>query len=84
MSYAIRKDGLGWRAINDESEVSDDEVYSETQPDPIVVKPDYSALRSAAYRNESDPIYFQEMRGEVPKGTWVAKVEEIRKRYPDN
>lgn len=49
--------------------------------DPVPAQ-DYAALRAAAYRDESDPIFFQEQRGEVPAGTWLAKVEEIRQRYP--
>lgn len=44
--------------------------------------PDYSALRAQAYKDESDPLFFQEQRGEVPAGTWLAKIEEIRQRYP--
>lgn len=38
--------------------------------------------RAAAYRDESDPLYFQEQRGDVPLGTWLAKVAEIKARYP--
>ena len=39
------------------------------------------AERSEAYRTESDPLFFQEQRGEVPEGTWLAKVAEIKARY---
>ena len=45
--------------------------------------PDYSALRAAAYRDESDPLFFKEQRGEVPVGTWLAKVNEIKARWPE-
>ena len=45
--------------------------------------PDYSALRAAAYRAESDPIFFKEQRGEVEAGTWLAKVAEIKARWPE-
>lgn len=45
--------------------------------------PDYSALRAAAYREESDPLYFKEQRGEVEAGTWLAKVAEIKARWPE-
>ena len=38
--------------------------------------------RLNAYREESDPLYFKEQRGEVPEGTWEQKVAEIRARYP--
>ncbi len=38
--------------------------------------------REAAYKSESDPLFFKEQRGEVPQGTWISKVQEIRSRYP--
>lgn len=41
------------------------------------------ASRAAAFREEADPLFFQQQRGEVPAGTWEAKVAEIRDRYPD-
>jgi hypothetical protein len=40
------------------------------------------AQRAAAYREEADPLYFQEQAGEVPAGTWAAKRDEIRDRLP--
>lgn len=39
-------------------------------------------LRRTAYREESDPIFFKEQRGEVDSGTWAAKVAEIKAKYP--
>lgn len=38
MSYAIRNDGLGWRAINGPADVGSDETFSETQPATVVDK----------------------------------------------
>lgn len=35
MSYAVRKDGLGWRSVESEADCAADETYSETQPAPI-------------------------------------------------
>lgn len=46
-------------------------------------KPDYSSLREQAYLTESDPLFFKEQRGEVPTGTWLDKVGEIKARYPN-
>jgi hypothetical protein len=37
-------------------------------------------VRAEAYRTESDPLFFQEQRGEVEPGTWLAKVAEIKSR----
>lgn len=42
-----------------------------------------TAARAAAYVKESDPLFFKYQRGEVHKEDWLAKVEEIKARYPD-
>jgi hypothetical protein len=39
-------------------------------------------LRKAAYREESDPLFFKYQRGEAEKSVWLEKVEEIKNRYP--
>jgi hypothetical protein len=38
--------------------------------------------RSEAYQNEADPIFFSWQRGEDTEASWLAKVAEIRTRYP--
>ena len=38
MSYAVRKDGQGWRAVNGPGDVGADEVFSETPPATSVVQ----------------------------------------------
>ena len=38
--------------------------------------------RRAAYQAEADYLHLEEERGEVPTGTWAAKVAEIKTRYP--
>ena len=43
---------------------------------------DIDALRHAAYVAESDPIFFRYQRDEATKEEWIAKVEEIKARYP--
>lgn len=55
-------------------------------PDPADPPPpiDYSALRRAAYTTESDPLFFKEQRQEVPAGTWLDKVAEIKARFTVN
>ena len=45
--------------------------------------PDNKALRQAAYVVESDPIFFKYQRGEATKEEWLAKIEEIKARYPE-
>jgi len=36
MSYAVRNDGRGWRAVNGPDDVGPDEHYSAQQPAPVV------------------------------------------------
>lgn len=42
-----------------------------------------TAARSNAYRNEADPLFFKAQRGEATNDEWLAKVGEIKARYPD-
>ena len=39
-------------------------------------------LRQIAYQKEADPIFFQYQRGTQTKDVWLAKVDEIKARYP--
>jgi hypothetical protein len=41
-----------------------------------------SERRAAAYRSESDPLFFKAQRGEVDQQVWLDKVEEIKQRFP--
>lgn len=41
------------------------------------------ALRQLAYQTEADAVFFKEQRGEVPVGTWLALIDEIKLRYPE-
>lgn len=38
--------------------------------------------REAAYKQEADPLGMQVLRGELDKSEWLAKIDEIKKRYP--
>ena len=40
------------------------------------------ANRAAAYRLESDPLFFKAQRGEATINEWTAKVAEIKARFP--
>lgn len=37
MGYAVRIDGQGWRAVNQQKDVGQGENYSDTQPAPIII-----------------------------------------------
>ena len=39
-------------------------------------------LRQATYSRESDPLGMQVLRGELDKSEWLAKINEIKRRYP--
>lgn len=53
-------------------------------PEPADVPPPipYTELRRQAYKAEADDLFFQEQRGEIPAGTWQAKIDEIKERFP--
>ena len=38
--------------------------------------------RRNAYHTESDALFYEEQRGEVSEGTWAAKIDEIKLRFP--
>lgn len=40
------------------------------------------ASRGNAYREEADPIFFKSQRGEATQEEWLAKVAEIKARFP--
>jgi hypothetical protein len=41
-----------------------------------------SSERLEAYRNESDPLLFKAQRGEATMQEWLAKIDDIKQRYP--
>jgi hypothetical protein len=43
---------------------------------------DNKEARNRAFREESDPLFFKAERGEATREEWLAKIEEIRGRYP--
>lgn len=52
----------------------------------LISKEAYNAyidrLRGAAYQQEADPLGMQVMRGDIDKDVWLAKIAEIKQRYP--
>lgn len=41
-----------------------------------------TAARAAAYAKEADPLFLKSQRGEATREEWLAKVQEIKDRYP--
>lgn len=39
--------------------------------------------RAAAYIAEADPLFFKAQRGDATMEEWLAKITEIKNRYPD-
>ena len=58
------------------------ELYQEG----LISKEEYNTyidrLRGAAYQQEADPLGMQVLRGELDKAEWLAKIAEIKQRYP--
>jgi hypothetical protein len=84
--------GNDWAATNPTIEITETEVietqgYRQKSQDEIDEEnrqriENNKAARAAAYKEESDPLFFKAQRGEATTEEWLAKVEEIRNRYP--
>lgn len=65
-----------------EPQKTEKEQYDER----LISKEEYNAYidrqREAAYRQEADPLGMQAMRGNIDKSEWLAKIAEIKKRFP--
>jgi hypothetical protein len=61
------------------TQVPDDIIY----PDPIPpTRAEQEANRQVAYSAEADPIAMQMLRDEATKDEWLAKIDEIKARFP--
>ena len=63
--------------------VTEDEIVAEynrlVSEEPIKIAKEN---RATAYRLESDPLFFKSQRGEATEAEWLAKVDEIKQRFP--
>lgn len=77
MSYAIRKDGQGWRAVNGPADVTVDEVFGETVPaentkwDGTQWVEDIDRIRANKIAALSDYRYRKETAGIVVNGALI-------------
>ena len=76
--------------VIDEDSISRMSMLASVLPGGTVIEPadtppapDIAALRRAAYAAEADPLFFMSQRGEATQAEWLAKVAEIRVRYPE-
>lgn len=90
-------DGLQGYQAEDSYQPNQDEVSFDHEPTEEELKaafPNYLTAkadrnnqlatlnRAAAYKEESDPIFFKWQRGEATEQEWLDKVAEIKARYP--
>lgn len=81
--YAYEADGSQDAFIIDGlTPITDEEAAALTAPPPPTPQPT-EALRRAAYAAEADPLFFKSQRGEATQAEWLAKVEEIKARFPE-
>ena len=66
--------------------INEEKTEKEKFDDGLISKEDYNAYidrqREATYRQETDQLGMQVLRGEVEKTEWLAKIAAIKKRYP--
>jgi hypothetical protein len=57
-------------------------IMPEPYVEPAPTRAQQEALRQATYASEADPIAMQMLRDEATKEEWLAKIDEIKARYP--
>lgn len=72
---------INYRDLTPE-EIAENEAAQAGEYDRLVAE--VEALRQSAYSLESDPLFFKYQRNEdgITKAAWLAKVDEIRERFP--
>jgi len=58
------------------------EIANEARDVIILNNTHNTVARASAYSIEADPLFFKSQRGEATHEEWLAKVTEIRTRYP--
>jgi hypothetical protein len=70
-----------------ENEIVETQTYrqksqEEVQADLENTRIRHGFYRERAYKEESDPLFFKAQRNEIPMSNWLAKVQEIKDRFP--
>jgi hypothetical protein len=50
---------------------------------PQITRDSQEVARKRAYEAEADPLFFMAQRGEATNAEWLAKVAEIKARFPN-
>lgn len=61
---------------------TDGRYYLEEAPIQPITRLDQELSRKFCYANEADPLFFLAQRGEATTEEWLAKIAEIKARYP--
>lgn len=67
---------IGWSFI-------DGQFIAPEQPASVPTKEEQQENRAALYAKEADPLFFKAQRGEATMEDWLAKIAEIKARFPD-
>jgi hypothetical protein len=62
--------------------IADGQPVLDPPAPPPPTREQQEAARQAAYSAEADPIAMQMLRDETIKEEWLAKIDEIKARYP--
>ena len=80
--WVLRGDELEWLDAN-QTQPTDAEIAAEvTRLQAELPNKLAKQNRAAAYATEADPLFFKAQRGEATEEEWLAKIEEIKTRYP--
>ena len=83
VSYAVQDDGhfVYWAGESDPPTVKQmDELWPEVEA--LLRNDEVRLLRRRAYKREADPLYMEWQAGERSESDWLAKREEIKRRFP--
>jgi glycine cleavage system protein P-like pyridoxal-binding family len=80
--WVLRGDDLEWL---DQAQTEPTEAEIQAELDRLIAEQPRKiaqAARATAYTTEADPLFFKVQRGEAAEAEWLAKVDEIRARFP--
>ena len=78
--FAFSMDGSQDDFITDDLRPASEEEVQSIQNPPLSSQ-QIESLRLAAYRDESDPLFFKWMAGEIERSEWELKRAEIKARF---